>query len=170
MPAEDRMPGTVRRSSKKAQRTWAKTYDSATEQYGPGERASRTAYSALKHAFERKGDRWVAKEQKGPSDPRARKSGQAARRGEGETYGGVDFEGNTKDELYRRAKDLGIAGRSRMSKHELAKAIARESSRPLRPVPADYRSAARPGPSPGSSGPSLGSRTTSVGSTSSGSP
>jgi hypothetical protein len=125
MPAKDRMPDTIQRSSKKAQRTWAKAYDNATEQYGHGERANRTAYSALKHQFERKGDRWVAKNGKGPSDPQARKSGQRARRGGGKTYGGVDVEGNTKEELYQRAKSLGIEGRSSMSKQELAKAIAR---------------------------------------------
>lgn len=125
MPAKERMPDTIQRSSKKAQRTWAKAYDNATEQYGHGERANRTAYSALKHQFERKGDRWVAKDGKGPSDPRARKSGQRARRGEGQSYGGVDVEGNTKEELYQRAKRLGIEGRSSMSKPELAKAIAR---------------------------------------------
>jgi hypothetical protein len=125
MPAKERMPDTIQRSSKKAQRTWAKAYDNATEQYGHGERANRTAYSALKHQFERKGDRWVAKDGKGPSDPRARKSGQRARRGEGQSYGGVDVEGNTKEELYQRAKKLGIEGRSSMSKPELAKAIAR---------------------------------------------
>lgn len=125
MPANERMPDTIQRSSKKAQRTWAKAYDNATEQYGHGERANRTAYSALKHQFERKGDRWVAKNGKGPSDERARKSRGRARRGEGETYGGVDVEGNTKQELYQRAKKLGIEGRSSMSKKELAKAIAR---------------------------------------------
>ena len=125
MPAKDRMPDTIQRSSKKAQRTWAKAYDSATEQYGHGERANRTAYAALKHQFERKGDRWVAKDGKGPSDPRARKSGRRARRGEGKTYGGVDYYGNSKKELYERAKKLGIEGRSRMSKRELARAIAR---------------------------------------------
>jgi hypothetical protein len=48
------------------------------------------------------------------------------RRGEGETYGGVDAEGHTKDELYERAKKLGVEGRSTMSKAELARAIARK--------------------------------------------
>ena len=42
------------------------------------------------------------------------------------TYGGVDVEGNTKDELYERAKDLGVPGRSSMSKEDLAEAIARK--------------------------------------------
>ena len=41
------------------------------------------------------------------------------------TYGGVDVEGSTKDELYERAKELDIDGRSNMTKEELAEAIAR---------------------------------------------
>lgn len=115
------LPSTLRRSSPKAQRTFAKAHDAAAEEYGDAERAHRVAYSALKHSFEKKGDRWVAKDEKGPSDPRAKSP--RARQGEGETYGGVDVEGHTKEELYARAKELGIAGRSRMSKHELGKAL-----------------------------------------------
>ena len=34
--------------------------------------------------------------------------------------------GNTKTELYQRAKRLGIRGRSKMDKRELAKAIDRK--------------------------------------------
>ena len=45
--------------------------------------------------------------------------------GKGGRYGGVGGEGNTKQELYERAKKLGIEGRSKMSKSELASAIAR---------------------------------------------
>jgi cation transport regulator ChaB len=126
MPASQEMPSTIRRSSKKAQRTWAKAHDHAVEQYGEGERAHRTAYAALKHSFEKKGDRWVEKDEKGPSDPRARQPTSEARRGRGETFGGVDVEGNTKQELYERARKLGVAGRSRMSKKELAREIARK--------------------------------------------
>ena len=48
------------------------------------------------------------------------------RRGEGETFGGVDVEQNTKEELYARARRLGVEGRSKMSKRELARAIARK--------------------------------------------
>ena len=117
------MPSTIRTSSAKAQRTWAKAHDSAVETYGEGERAHRTAYSALKHSFEKKGDRWVEKKRKGPSDPGAKSGGPNQRR---ETYGGVDVYGNTKEELYERAKKLGVQGRSRMNKSELAKAIARK--------------------------------------------
>jgi hypothetical protein len=94
------------------------------ETYGEGERAHRTAYSALKHQFEKKGDRWVSKDGKGPSDPRAKNP--RAREGKGKSYGGVDLYGNSKKELYERAKKLGIQGRSGMSKEELAEAIARK--------------------------------------------
>jgi hypothetical protein len=122
-PVEKELPATLQRSNPKAQRTWAKAHDNAVEQYGEGERAHRTAYAALKHTHERKGDRWVPKKSKGPSDPRARNP--RAREGKGKAYGGVDFYGNSKRELYGRARALGIEGRSRMSKSELAEAIAR---------------------------------------------
>ena len=126
MPRErTRVPSTVRRSPPKAQRNWKKTHDSAVEQYGEGERAHRTAYAALKHAFERRGARGVPKRRKGPSDPRAARGQAEARRGRGETFGGVDYAGSTKKELYERARRLGIAGRSQMSKKELARAIAK---------------------------------------------
>lgn len=117
------LPDTIKRSPAKAQRTFAKAHDSAAEQYGEGERAHRVAYSALKHSFEKVGDRWEPKDQKGPSDPRAKNP--RARENRGKTYGGVDFEGHTKQELYERAAKLGVEGRSRMSKSDLAEAIAR---------------------------------------------
>ncbi len=126
MPAKEEMPDTLKRSPAKAQRTWAKAHDNAVEQYGEGERAHRTAFSALKHSFEKVGDHWEPKKKKGPSDPQAAKSGRAARAGRGETFGGVDVHGNTKQELYERAKKLGIKGRSQMDKKELARAIARK--------------------------------------------
>ena len=125
-PKQSELPSTLKRSSGKAQRTFAKAHDRAADQYGEGERAHRTAYSALKHTHERKGDRWVAKDGKGPSDPRSKQSSTAAKRaGRGETYGCVDAEGNTNQELYERARRLGIEGRSTMSKRELARAIAK---------------------------------------------
>lgn len=124
---QSELPATLKRSSGKAQRTFAKTHDRAAEEYGEGERAHRTAYASLKHTHERKGDRWVAKDEKGPSDPRSRQPSTAAKRaGRGETFGGVDVEHNTKQELYERARRLGVAGRSRMSKRELARAIAKK--------------------------------------------
>jgi|SRR5690554_159511 len=126
MPRErTRIPSTVRRSPPKARRTWKKTHDRAVAEYGEGERAHRIAYAALKHAFERRGDRWAPKRRKGPSDPRAARGKAEARRGRGETFGGVDYAGSTKKELYERARRLGIAGRSQMTKKELARAIAK---------------------------------------------
>lgn len=123
-PVWEELPGTVRRSSKKAQETFAKAHDSAAQQYGEGERAHRVAYAALKHSFEKKGDRWVEKGHKGPSDPRA--ANPRARQGHGKSYGGVDLFGSTKEELRKRAAELGVHGRSTMSKEELAEAIARK--------------------------------------------
>jgi cation transport regulator ChaB len=127
-PKQSELPDTLKRSPAKAQRTFAKAHDAAVEQYGEGERAHRTAYAALKHSYEKVGDRWQPKDRKGPSDPRSKKTTAQKRRGEGETYGGVDAEQNTKQELYERAKRLGVEGRSRMSKRELARAIARKQS------------------------------------------
>jgi cation transport regulator ChaB len=127
MPGREELPDTLRRSSNKAQRTWVAVHDAAVEQYGEGERAHRTAFAALKHTHEKKGDRWVAKRRKGPSDPRsAQRSTRAKAAGRGETFGGVDAFGNTKRELYERARRLGVEGRSRMSKTELARAIAKK--------------------------------------------
>ncbi|MBV8257194.1 MAG: ChaB family protein [Actinobacteria bacterium] len=120
------LPDTLKRSPAKAQRTFAKTHDAAVEEYGEGERAHRTAYASLKHTHEKVGDRWEPKKRKGPSDPRSKKTTAQKRRGVGETYGGVDAEGNTKAELYERARRLGVEGRSKMSKRELARAIARK--------------------------------------------
>lgn len=119
------LPATIRRSPAKAQRTYAKAHDNAVERYGEGERAHRTAIAALKYSFERVGDRWTPKDRKGPSDPQDARSGPAARRGRA-LYGGVDVFGHTRDELYERAKRLHIHGRSKMTKDELAKAIARK--------------------------------------------
>jgi cation transport regulator ChaB len=126
MPGRDELPATLRRSPAKAQRTWIEVHDAAVEQYGEGERAHRTAFAALKHSFEKVGDRWVPKKEKGPSDPRSKGSTAQKRRNEGEAFGGVDYYGHTKDELYARAKRLGVRGRSRMTKRELAAAIARK--------------------------------------------
>jgi cation transport regulator ChaB len=116
------LPGTIQRSPAKAQRTYAKTLESAHEQYDSEERAHRTALGALKHSFEKVGDHWEPKEKKGPSDERAKRG----RRPGGESAGGVDVEGHTKAELDARAKKLGITGRSRMTKMELGQAIARK--------------------------------------------
>src|SRR3954469_2845900 len=92
------LPDTLKRSGRKAQRTFAKTHDAAVEQYGEGERAHRTAMASLKHTHEKRGGRWVPKDTPGPSDPRSRKTTAQKRRGAGKPSGGVDVEENTKDE------------------------------------------------------------------------
>ncbi len=120
--SKEDLPGTIKRSPKKAQRTFAKALDSAHEEYNSEERAHRTAYSALKHSFEKVGDHWEPKDGKGPSDEQA-KGGRGTNK---QTAGGVDVEGHTKEELYERAKKLGVDGRSKMNKQELARAIARK--------------------------------------------
>src|SRR4029079_6709819 len=124
MPAEKEMPGTLRRSSAKAQRTWAETHDAAVEQYGEGERAHRTAFASLKHSFEKVGDHWEEKAEKGPSDKQATRRGREARahRDDGESQGGVDAFAS-KAHLYELAKRLDVKGRSRMSKDELVEAV-----------------------------------------------
>ncbi|HVF03439.1 MAG TPA: ChaB family protein [Frankiaceae bacterium] len=120
MPAKkEELPGTLERSPAKAQRTYEKALDAAHEQYGDEERAHRTAFAAVKRGFEKVGDHWEPKAKKGPSDERAKT-------GRGETAGGVDVEGHSKQELYDRARDLGIKGRSSMTKMELGQAIARK--------------------------------------------
>ena len=120
------LPSTLKKSPAKAQRTYAETLDAAEEQYDSEARAHRTAWSAVKHSFEKVGDHWEPKDRKGPSDPQSKQRGAAARDRPKPTYGGVDAEGNTKQQLYERAKKAGVRGRSRMSKAELARALARK--------------------------------------------
>ena len=70
------LPSTLERSSKKAQRTYAHTYDAALEQYdGDEERAQRTAWASVKHTHEKVGDHWEPKDEPGPSDERAERGG-----------------------------------------------------------------------------------------------
>jgi cation transport regulator ChaB len=113
------MPSTLKRSPKKAQDTWAKTHDSAVEEYGEGERAHRTAFASLKHSFEKVGDHWEAKGSKGPSDSQAAKKRPSPA---GETAEGVNANA-TKTHLMEVARKLDIRGRSTMDKGELVQAI-----------------------------------------------
>jgi cation transport regulator ChaB len=118
------MPSTIERSPKKAQGTWAAAHDSAVETYGEGERAHRTAFSALKHSFEKVGDHWEPKDEKGPSDRGAEKRGAG-------TAGGVDANAS-KAHLLEIAKRLDIRGRSRMTKDALVSAIEKANDRETR--------------------------------------
>jgi cation transport regulator ChaB len=130
MPTDkEDLPGTLKRSPKKAQETYAKTLDSAHETYeGDEARAHRTAYAALKHSFEKVGDHWEEKDEKGPSDPQAAKSGRQARDSDTPTAGGKDV-GTTKSELYEQARELGVSGRSKMDTDELTKAVAKAKAK-----------------------------------------
>src|SRR5579884_593064 len=120
------MPSTLQRSPAEAQRTWVKTHDSAVDECGEGERAHRTAYASLKQSFEKVDDHWEPKKKRGPSDPQSARTDKGKRDHPSKTYGGVDARGNSKEELYQRAAKLDIKGRSRMTKDELAEAIAKK--------------------------------------------
>jgi cation transport regulator ChaB len=123
------LPSTLQRSPKKVQDAYAKTLDSAEETYGSDEeRAHRTAWSSVKHIAEKKGDHWELKDEKGPSDPQAARSGREAREGRAETYGGVDA-GKTKEELLEDAREADIPGRSKMDKEELVEALQKHNRR-----------------------------------------
>ncbi len=127
MPSnQEDLPGTLKRSPAKVRRTYEKTLDSAHEQYDSEERAHRTAWDSVKHVAEKRGDHWELKDEPGPSDAQAAQSGRQTREHPKSTAGGVDEFGNTKQELYERARKLDIRGRARMDKGELARAIARK--------------------------------------------
>jgi cation transport regulator ChaB len=129
MPAKkEDIPSTLERSPRKVRDTYEKTLDSAHEQYDSEERAHRTAWSAVKHVAEKKGDHWEPKDEKGPSDPQAERSGRAARESRGETAGGVDAN-KSKDELMQDARAADIEGRSTMNKDELVDALRRHNDR-----------------------------------------
>lgn len=127
MPAKkEDLPSTLERSPKKVQRTYEKALDSAHEEYGSESRAHRTAWSAVKHIAEKKGDHWELKDGSGPSDEQAAKGGAGSR--DRPTAGGVDAS-KSKDDLYDDAKDAGIEGRSKMSKDELVDALQKHNRR-----------------------------------------
>jgi hypothetical protein len=123
------LPSTLERSPDKAKRTYEQTLESAEREYGGDEaRAHRVAYGSLKHSFEKVGDHWEPKEEKGPSDAQAEQSGAAARDRPKPTAEGVDANAS-KAHLIEVAKRLGIVGRTRMTKDELVNAIKAENRR-----------------------------------------
>lgn len=132
MPQDKELPSTLQKSPPKARRTFKKTLESAEEQYGKGERASRTAYAQLKHDFEKVGDHWESKDNPGPSDPRSTGSTEEKRQGRGETYGGVAAKGHTKAELQQMAEAAGVDVPSRLTKAELARELDRANRRATR--------------------------------------
>ncbi len=129
MPKDSRsdtdLPSTLERSDEHAQRTWQKTHDSAVETYGEGERAHRTAFSSLKHSYEKVGDHWEPKDHKGPSDEQAERG---AAEPVADTHHGVDANAS-KSHLQDLAKRLDVSGRSSMDKEELVEAIDKANQR-----------------------------------------
>ena len=123
---QSELPSTLQRSPKKAQRTFAKAHDSAAEEYGDEKRANQVAWAAVKHSFEKVGDRWAKKDggKKGPSDAQA----AGGRNTNKKTKGGVDANA-TKDHLLSLAKKLGVSGRSKMKKKELVDAIQKANNK-----------------------------------------
>jgi cation transport regulator ChaB len=124
-PIDNELPATLKRSSGKAQRTFAKAHDAAAEEYGSQERAHRVAYAALKHSFEKVGDRWERKKKKGPSDARAERGGLNNPIPSAE---GVDAN-SSKKHLLDIARRLDVRGRSTMAKSELVEAIKKQNRR-----------------------------------------
>ncbi|MGH3854224.1 MAG: ChaB family protein [Pseudonocardiaceae bacterium] len=125
MPGRDELPSTLERSGDKAKRTWIKAHDSAVETYGEGERAHRTAFSAVKHTHEKVGDHWEPKDKAGPSDAQA---ARGAADPDLPTAGGVDANASKKH-LEQLARRLNIRGRSQMTKDELVEAIRKANNR-----------------------------------------
>jgi len=120
------LPSTLRRSPKKAQRTFAKAHDSAAGEYGDEKRANQVAWAAVKHSFEKVGDHWEKKAggRKGPSDAQA----AGGRNTNRPTKGGVDANA-TKAHLLQLAKKLNISGRSTMKKKQLVDAIQKTNDK-----------------------------------------
>jgi hypothetical protein len=123
---QDELPSTLQRSGRKAQQTFAETYDSAMATYDDEQRSYQTAYASLKHTHEKVGDHWEPKAEYGPSDARAAED--RPRTSSTPTAGGVDANA-TKEHLYELATRLDVKGRSRMSKAELVEALQRANDR-----------------------------------------
>jgi len=124
---KDELPSTLQRSGRKAQQTFAETYDSAIEQYdGDERRAHQVAFASLKHTHEKVGDHWEPKDEYGPSDARAAED--RPNDSDTPTAGGVDANA-TKQHLYELATRLGVKGRSRMSKTQLVDALQKANNR-----------------------------------------
>ena len=123
---QSELPGTLKRSAKKAQRTFAKAHDSAADEYGDEKRANQVAWAAVKHSFEKVGDHWEEKAggKKGPSDAQA----AGGRNTDKKTAGGVDATA-PKDHLLKLAKKLDISGRSTMKKKQLVEAIQKANDK-----------------------------------------
>ncbi len=121
---EDELPSTLQRSGPKAKQTFAKTYDSAIEEYHDERRAHQTAFASLKHTHEKVGDHWEPKDEYGPSDAQA----EGGRDTDRPTAGGVDANASKKH-LQELARRLDVPGRSSMTKDELVQALQKANDR-----------------------------------------
>ena len=121
---EDELPSTLQRSDQHAKQVFAKTYDSAMDQYDDEQRAHQTAFASLKHTHEKVGDHGEPKDEFGPSDARAEEGRESDR----PTAGGVDANASKKH-LYELATRLGVQGRSTMTKDELVTALQKANDR-----------------------------------------
>jgi ChaB len=115
------LPGAIRRSPKKVRKAYVKALGSVQDQSdGDKQRAHRKAVASLGDRFQKVGDHW----EKTPNGAAPRRATQRARTNKGTNRTGAD--GQTKDELYQRAVKLGVKGRSKMNKRQLAQAVARK--------------------------------------------
>ena len=121
------LPSTLERSPQKAQDTYEDTLEAAEKEYDHDEaRAHRVAWASVKHSFEKVGDHWEPKDERGPSDPRSESGGPDP---SGASYGGVDLEGHTKDELLAMARERGAHVTTHMTKAEIASALQHANDR-----------------------------------------
>jgi hypothetical protein len=120
------LPSTLQRSGRKAQQTFAETYDSAMATYDDERRSYQTAFASLKHTHEKVGDHWEPKQEYGPSDARAEQ--ERPQKSSTPTAGGVDANAS-KQHLYELATRLDVKGRSRMTKAELVDALQKANNR-----------------------------------------
>lgn len=124
-PSQD-LPSTLERSEEKAQDTFLATLESARDTYeGNEEAAHRVAYAAVKHGYEKVGDHWEPKAEKGPSDSRAASGGPHPG---GQSADGVDANAS-KTHLLDLARRLDVRGRSSMTKAELVQALQKANNR-----------------------------------------
>src|SRR5690606_11619026 len=84
--------------------------------------------ASLKHTHEKVGDHWEPKDQKGPSDRQAARSGRPARDRPVDTAEGVNAFA-PKKHLVEVAKEVGVKGAQRMTKPQLVDAIQKANSR-----------------------------------------
>jgi hypothetical protein len=127
----EQVPSTIARSDDKAVRTYKKALESAEDTYGDGERAHRTAFSALKHTHEKVGDHWEPKERPGPSDEQAERGGPESRAGDRPTAEGVNANAS-KAHLVEVARRVGVSNPTKLKKDELVEAIRKANARETR--------------------------------------